>query len=188
MSNLQRFGVELRSELKKNGRTLAGHASVFNQGAELTGHIERIAPTAFKRVLDNPATDVRALFNHDPSKLLGRQSSGTLRLGTDSQGLEFEVDLPDTTVGRDVQVLAERGDLTGASFGFIPDEDEWETYQGRRVRTHTSVRALVDVSPVTFPAYQGAGVSMRHMEFSAADSGRAKLIRARARIHLRRVK
>ena len=186
--DLQRFGVELRSEIKK-GKVLYGHASVFNQGAQLPGHIERIAVTAFKRTLDNPATDVRALFNHDPNQLLGRQSVGTLRLGTDSQGLEYEIDLPDTSVGRDVQILAERGDLTGASFGFIPDEDEWETVQGRRVRTHTSVKALVDISPVTFPAYQGASTMLRHMDFSAVkNDGRANLIRARARIHLRRVK
>lgn len=186
MSELQVFGVELRSEIKK-GRTLAGHASVFNQGAELPGHIERIADTAFKRSLDDPATDVRALFNHNPDYLLGRQSSGTLRLGTDSQGLEFEVDLPNTQWGRDVQELAERGDLTGASFGFIPDEDEWATVDGRRVRTHTSVRALVDVSPVTFPAYGGAAVAMRSMQFGRPESLRSQLIRARARVHLGRV-
>lgn len=179
--SLQRFGVELRSDVK--GRKLHGHASVFNQGAELPGHVERIAPTAFKRSLDNPDTDVRALFNHNPDYLLGRQSSGTLRLGTDSEGLEFEVDLPNTQWGRDVQELAERGDLTGASFGFIPDEDEWSTERsGVRVRTHTSVRSLVDVSPVTFPAYGGAGVAMRSMKFERSNQ-RSQLIRARARVH-----
>lgn len=186
--SLQRFGVELRTEVRK-GKILAGHASVFDQYADLGNHLERIANTAFKRAIDAPDTDVRALFNHDPNQLLGRQSSGTLRLGTDSLGLEFEVDLPDTQVGRDVQILAERGDLTGASFGFIPDEDEWTTVNGRRVRTHNSVRALVDVSPVTFPAYQGAGVAMRSMEFvrPTKNSVRSQLIRARARVHLGRV-
>lgn len=187
MPDLTRFRVELRSELKK-GRILEGHASVFGQGAELPGHIEMIAPTAFKRALSDPRTDVRALFNHDPSQLLGRQSSGTLRISTDSQGLPFEIDLPDTTVGRDVQVLAERRDITGASFGFIPDEDEWDTVQGRRVRTHTSVGALVDVSPVTFPAYEGAGVALRSIDLSRLTivTRREQLLRARAR-HLRRV-
>lgn len=185
MTEFLRFGVLLRSELKK-GRILEGHASVFNQGAELPGHIEMIAPTAFKRALDDPTTDVRALFNHDPSKLLGRQSSGTLRLSVDSQGLPFEVDLPDTTVGRDVEILAQRMDITGASFGFIPDEDEWETVNGRRIRTHTSVRRLVDVSPVTFPAYEGASVAMRAMSFERSVSVRSQLVRARARVHLGR--
>ena len=186
--SLTRFRVELRSEIKK-GRKLEGHASVFGQGAQQPGHVEMIAPTAFKRVLENPATDVRALFNHDPSLLLGRQSSGTLRLSTDSQGLPFEIDLPDTTVGRDVQVLAERGDLTGASFAFIPDEDEWETRDGVRVRTHTSIGSLLDVSPVTYPAYAGADVVLRSIDFSKLTlvTKREQLIRARARIHHGRV-
>lgn len=179
-----RYNVETRSELKK-GNKLCGHASVFNQFADLRSHLERISHTAFKQALDNPATDVRALFNHDPNQLLGRQSSGTLRIGTDSQGLEFEIDLPDTSVGRDIKVLAERGDLTGASFGFIPHEDEWETVQGRRVRTHTNVRALVDVSIATFPAYQGAGIALRSLELiGPKESRRSQLIRARARVHL----
>lgn len=184
---VQRFGALLRAEV--SGRTLRGHASVFNQAADLPGHLEVIDPAAFKRVLDDKATDVRALWNHNPDHLLGRQSSGTLRLGTDSDGLEFEVDLPDTTLGRDLQVLAERGDITGASFAFIPDEDEWSTRDGRRVRTHTSVGRLLDVSPVTWPAYEGADAALRAFPVSdpaerfrrCETSNRGRLIRARHR-------
>ena len=113
---LTRFGVELRAELK--GNKLRGHAAVFGQFAELPGHLEALAHTAFRSVLADKQTDVRALFNHDPSMLLGRQSSGTLTVGVDTEGLEFEVNLPNTTVGNDVRELAERGDITGASFGF----------------------------------------------------------------------
>lgn len=178
---VQRFGVLLRAEVV--GRKLSGHASVFDQAADVGGHMESIAPTAFKRVLDDPATDVRALWNHNPDHLLGRQASGTLRLGTDSQGLEFEVDLPDTTLGRDVQVLAERGDITGASFAFIPDEDEWSTRDGVRMRTHTSVGRLLDVSPVTWPAYEGAEVALRSFPVGRPASVRSRLIRARHRVH-----
>lgn len=188
-SDFLRFGVESRSEVKK-GRKLVGYASVFEQGADLRSHIEIIGTTAFKRVLDDPDTDVRALYNHDPKDLLGRQRSGTLRLGTDSTGLEYEIDLPNTQLGRDVEELAERGDLTGASFGFIPDEDEWETRSGgKRIRRHTSVKALVDVSPVTFPAYGGATAVLRSMQFGELVSARSQIIRARhaARYTTRRV-
>lgn len=177
--SVQRFGVELRAEVQ--GKRLRGHASVFNQAAEMPGHVEVIAPTAFKRALDDPKTDVRALWNHNPDHLLGRQSSGTLRLGTDSEGLEFELDLPDTTLGRDLQVLAERGDITGASFAFIPDEDTWSTRDGHRVRTHTSVGRLLDVSPVTFPAYEGAAVALRSFPTGRPVSPRSRLIQARHR-------
>lgn len=184
--SLIRFGVELRAEL--SGGKLHGHAAVFEQMAELPGHLEQMARSAFTRTLKDKTTDVRALFNHDPSLLLGRQSSGTLRVGVDAEGLEFEVDLPNTSAGNDVRELAERKDLTGASFGFIPDEDEWSAApDGRRLRTHTSVARLVDVSPVTFPAYDGASVSMRSMKFDRPTRVRSQLIRARARVHLGRV-
>lgn len=177
---IERFNVELRSEI--HGRTVHGHASVFGQAADMRSHLEQIAPTAFDAALKNEATDVRALFNHNPSGLLGRQSAGTLRVGTDAEGLEFEVDLPDTTLGRDVAELMARGDITGASFGFVPDADTWtRTGDGRRLRTHTSVRSLVDVSVVTFPAYEGAGVALRSIRIVAAPDSRRRLILSRAR-------
>lgn len=176
-----RFGVELRSEVK--GRTLVGHAAVFGQLAQVPGGYEEVARSAFDKVLADPATDVRALFNHEPNMLLGRQAAGTLRLGTDSEGLAFEIDLPDTTVGRDVQVLAERGDLSGASFAFIPGEEEMDTAPDRRVlRRHTSVSFLRDIGPVTAPAYTGTDVQLRSFEFDRPARGRSQLIRARARV------
>jgi HK97 family phage prohead protease len=185
LPDVQRFGVQLRAEV--TGSKLAGHAAVFDQAADMGGHLESLASTAFKRALDDPATDVRSLWNHNPDHLLGRQSSGTLRLGVDSEGLEFEVDLPDTSIGRDLRELAARGDITGASFAFVPDEDDWSTRDGRRLRTHTSVGRLLDVSPVTFPAYEGAGVALRSFPTGRPSRVRSQLIRARARVHLGRV-
>lgn len=181
MSAPCRFVAELRSEL--DGNTLYGHAAVFGQMAKLPRHYEALAPTAFDRVIDSSDTDVRALIDHDPSKLLGRQSAGTLRLKVDGEGLAFEVDLPDTTYANDLRTLLRRGDLTGASFGFVPGEDNWSRGPGGvELRTHTSVKRLVDVSAVTFPAYEGAGVALRHYDF-ARPNGRAQLVRARARVH-----
>jgi HK97 family phage prohead protease len=181
VSALQRFNVQLRADVQ--GNKLVGHAAVFGQYADLRSHLEAIGATAFKRVLADAETDVRALWNHNPDHLLGRQASGTLMVGVDSEGLEFEVDLPNTTLGRDIRVLAERGDITGASFAFVPGEDDWTTTRGRRVRTHTSVERLVDVSPVTFPAYEGASVQMRSAsEFDRPVLGRSDLIRARHRV------
>lgn len=174
-----RFGVQLRAEVK--GRTLSGHASVFDQLAVLPMHYERMAPTAFDAVLKNPETDVRALINHDPMFLLGRQSSGTLRVSVDSQGLPFEVDLPNTGYANDLREVVERGDLDGASFAFVPDQDAWDRApDGRQIRTHTSVGRLIDVSAVTFPAYDGAGVRLRSVAFGSG-SRRSQLIRARHR-------
>lgn len=178
---IQRLGVELRATA--NGRTIVGHASVFGQTAEIAGGYERIAPGAFDDVLKDPATDVRALLNHDPGLVLGRQKAGTLRLSTDQIGLRFEVDLPDTTYASDLKELVRRGDLTGASFGFIPGEDKFERAKdGKQIRTHTRIAALVDVSPVTFPAYDTAGVQLRSLVIPVLSSGRrSQLVMARHR-------
>jgi HK97 family phage prohead protease len=95
-------------------------------------HVESLSHSAFEQVRKDANTDVRAPYDHDPAELLGPQSSGTLRRSVDSQGLAFELDLPDTTThGRDARGLALRGDFTGASFGFIPGADQWSHVEGR---------------------------------------------------------
>lgn len=179
---VQRFAAELRSAAV-DGSTLAGHAAVFGQVADLgLFGLERLAPTAFNRALDDGA-DPRFLLNHDPSRLLGRRSSGTLRVGTDDDGLNFEVDLPDTEDGRTVRELCRRGDLTGCSFGFIPGDwqrDEGASPDGRDILTHTSIRELFDLSVVTYPAYDGTQASLRAIDLTPRRPGRrAQLIRAR---------
>lgn len=184
MSTPSRLHVEYRSVV--TGRKLEGYASVFDQVTKLSRSYEVIAPGAFDAVLDrNP--DVRALFNHNEDYLLGRTASGTLRLYTDSTGLGYELDLPNTQLGNDVRELAERGDLTGASFGFIPGEDEWATAQdGLQVRTHTQIRELRDIAPVTFPAYEGATVALRSLTLARPNTAlrnKSRLIRARQTIH-----
>jgi HK97 family phage prohead protease len=180
--SLTRVNVQCRAEI--NGNKLGGYASVFDQTTDL-GWLgkERIARSAFDAVLADLSTDVRALFNHDASMLLGRQASGTLRLSVDSSGLEYEVDLPNTSVGRDVRELVERGDIDGASFGFVPGDYDYDENRGQV--THTSVRRLVDVSPVTFPAYLGASTEARSEDHLVVPQ-RSQLIKARARVlHLR---
>lgn len=176
---LTRYSVQFRSTV--DGNTIRGHASVFNQLAKLPGHFERMDPGAFNEVLDRTDTDPRALINHDPSLVLGRRSAGTLRLKVDEEGLGFEVDLPDTSYANDLRALVARGDITGASFGFVPGTDDWSTVDGRQVRTHLSVAELVDVSVVTYPAYSGAEVALRSYDFSRT-SLREQTIRARHRV------
>jgi HK97 family phage prohead protease len=177
---LHRMEVQLRAEVK--GNTLHGHASVFDQETYIPGEgWEEITRSAFNEVYKDPDTDTVALFNHDPTLLLGRQSSGTLRWSIDSEGLPFDVDLPNTTVGRDVRELLERGDLKGASFGWIPGQYDTVTRkEGGLLRSHTSIRRLVDVSVVTFPAYSGASVALRSERFET--DLRSQLIRARSRV------
>jgi HK97 family phage prohead protease len=106
---------------------------------------------------------VFARFNHDDSLLLGTTESGTLTLQADKTGLRYEVDLPDTSAGRDVQALAKRGDLRYSSFAFQTLEDSWDlTAEGFPLRTLLAVK-LVDVAPVTNPAYRDTTTGMRSL-------------------------
>lgn len=153
--------IEVRA-LEDSGKKLRGHAAVFNKLSEdLGGFREQIAIGAFDGVLDD---DVRALYNHNPDYVLGRNKAGTLRLAVDDTGLSYEVDMPDTQIARDLAVSIERGDVNQSSFGFIVAEDAWENVGDEVVRTIVKFHSLFDVSPVTYPAYPDAKVGMRSLE------------------------
>lgn len=153
--------AEIR-QLEDGSRVAYGYAARFGALSQnLGGFVERIAPGTFAKTIQE--ADIRGLFNHDANMVLGRNRSGTLRLSEDDQGLRYEIDIPDTQVGRDVAVLLERGDVTGSSFGFRTIDDEWsETDDGFPLRTLKSV-ALRDVGPVTFPAYTDAEAGLRSL-------------------------
>jgi HK97 family phage prohead protease len=148
------------------GPVAVGHAAVFGRSslnlapdwADFTVH-EVIDEHAFDRTVRE--ADVVGLWNHDHMHLLGRTKSGTVRLKVDDIGLAYEIDLPDTTTGRDVGELLRRGDVRGSSFGFRTIKDRWEEDEdGNILRTLVEV-ALVDVSPVTWPAYPDTDSSLR---------------------------
>lgn len=164
--------AELRVAGDGADRRMSGHAAVFNlDSEEMYGFTERVAPGAFTRTLRED--DIRALFNHDPNYVLGRNVASTLRLSEDPTGLAFEVDPPDTQWARDLAVSIGRGDITQCSFGFMTRKDEWQTIGGRTIRTLMDVQ-LLDVSPVTYPAYPDTDVSLRSLE-EIAEEGRKRL-------------
>jgi uncharacterized protein len=139
---------------------LSGYAAVYysenEDGTEyqMFGNVrERIMPGAFDGMVGR---DIISTFNHDPNQLLGRTSSGTLRYSVDERGLFYEVDLPDTQLGRDTATLAERGDLDGSSFWFDFHGSEYEkrTEEGGEIWELKRVEGLVEFGPVTVPAYK----------------------------------
>lgn len=147
------------------GPVLRGHAAVFNSLSEdLGGYREQIMPGAFADAI--ASDDVRALFNHDPNFVLGRNRSKTLILAEDARGLAIKIDLPDTQTVRDLVVAPiERGDVSQMSFGFQvrPGGQDWaKDDEGRVIRTLKKLR-LFDVSPVTFPAYPQTDIGVREM-------------------------
>lgn len=130
----------------------------------MDNYYERIQPGAFDRALAE-LQDVRALFNHDPNHVLGRTKSGTLRLTTDSTGLRYDVDLPNTQTAKDLAESVNRGDVSGSSFAFsvTASGQEIERSDGQTYRNITDAN-LFDVSVVTYPAYESATSVMRSKE------------------------
>jgi HK97 family phage prohead protease len=150
------FTMDTRSE---DATKLGGHAAVFDKVADLGFFREKIAPGAFTQAIKRD--DVRALFNHDPNYVLGRNTAGTLRMAEDKKGLSWEADIPDTQWAKDLQISIERGDISQCSFGFRAIKDAWdETDPVRPIRTINEVE-LFDVSIVTFPAYTDTDAQLR---------------------------
>ena len=158
IENIERrtFTNEIRVD-NAESREVVGYASVFNSLSEnLGGFRERIDERAFDSVLENNP-DTRALFNHDPNLILARTTSGTLSLSVNEKGLEYRFEAPDTTYGNDLLVSLSRGDVSQSSFGFIVEEDSWDQdSEGNTIRTINKIGRLLDVSPVSFPAYPSA--------------------------------
>lgn len=135
-----------------NGMTLEGYAARFNEYSEPLPFREKIAPGAFRGSLRS-RNDVKLLWNHDSSMVLGSTRSGTLKLFEDEKGLRVQADLPDTQAGRDARTLIQRGDVTGFSFGFtVPSGgDSWNDDGSER--TLHAVRLFEVSTGVAFPAY-----------------------------------
>lgn len=149
-------------ERTRSGQMIVGgYAAVFyregDSGTEyrlLKTLTERIGPNAFKRALSSGG-NIRALWNHESSRLLGSTETGTLKLHTDARGLHFNILLPDDADGHKVYSAVERGDLNGASFGFFPIKTTYSRgANGKPDVALVEDLYLTEVSPVTFPAYR----------------------------------
>lgn len=158
----RRACVELRAEASR----IVGYAVVFDvRSRDLGGFVEVVKPEAVAMSL---ASDVVALYNHDPGQVLGR-TPRTLQLATDSRGLAFTLDPAPTTAGRDALTLVQRGDVTGASFGFKTKQDAWRTDAGVMVRELLDIE-IAEISLTAFPAYRETDVSVAQRALQAANS------------------
>ncbi len=149
---------------------LVGYAATYNSLSKPLpqGFVEKIAPGAFNRALAEKQ-DCRCLFNHDSSRVLGRVSSGTLKLSSDDKGLKFRCALdPNQQAHRDLYAAVKRGDISDCSFAFSPNGEDGHDFDDVRqqdgswlmIRTLKDVN-LYDVSAVTHPAYNDTSVQAR---------------------------
>jgi uncharacterized protein len=146
---------------------LRGYAAVFNDASVPLPFKETIAPGAFRKTLSE-TPDVRLLINHEGLPL-ARTKNGTLTLTEDDRGLYMDAEIADTTEGRDLYKLVERGDVDQMSFAFRVIRQKWN--EDRSVRTLTEVSlADGDVSVVTYPAYPTTTVEAREALRHAIDA------------------
>lgn len=156
-TRLERRVVPTEFEFRDEGASgfqFEGYALKWDRFSQnLGGFRERIRQGATDDTIRED--DIRALFNHDRNLVLGRNVAGTLDLSTDDTGTYYRVKGGNQSYARDLRESMERGDVTQSSFGFrVPvDGDEWdEDEDGFLIRSVIRM-SLLDVSPVTYPAY-----------------------------------
>ena len=146
---------------------LRGYAAVFNDDSVPLPFIERIAPGAFRKTLTE-TPDVRLLINHEGLPL-ARTKNGTLTLTEDDRGLYMDAVIADTSEGRDLYKLVERGDVDQMSFAFRVIRQKWNEDRTTRTLTEVSL-ADGDVSVVTYPAYPTTTVEAREALRTAIEA------------------
>lgn len=173
--------VEIRAT-ENSTITVVGYAALFGSHTIIGDtYREVIARGAFAETIKG---DVRALFNHDSGRVLGRTVAKTLRLAEDATGLATEIDLPDTTDGRDVATLIERGDISGMSFGFNVTKQTWDETGDMPTRTIEAVD-LREVSPVTFPQYTDTSIALRSLDAARLQARADNYNAAAARLRMK---
>ncbi len=168
----------------ERGSVLIGRPIVFDSKTDIGGWFEEVIE---RGALDSTdLTDVRFLVNHDMSKIplaRSRKNSinSTMRLTVDDDGLFMRVvlDTENNSEARNLYSAVQRGDITGMSFMFSVDGEEWENLQSDYpLRKITSIGSVVEVSAVTFPAYESTEINARDRD--ALDNARDAVETARA--------
>ncbi|MCT1193912.1 HK97 family phage prohead protease [Lactococcus lactis] len=169
--------LSTRAEGEEKAVAIEGYAAVFNSKTSIGGWFDEvIEPGAFSRSLSDNG-DIRALFNHNWDNVLGRTKSQTLELREDEKGLNFKVELPDTSVARDLTISMERGDINQCSFGFFITDEGWNYNVEPALRTIKEVE-LFEISIVSIPAYDDTEASLvRSKEIGKSIEARTKLIK-----------
>jgi len=142
---------------------LSGYATKWNQiSSDRGGYRDRFSRESFAN-LGQEGVNVTAYRDHNYDIYLGQLSNGSLTLRSDEVGLWFDLDLPDTTDGRDTAFLVGRKDLKGMSFGYEPDSWEWDHSGEYHVRDHVKGR-LIEVSVVFDPSFQNTTVDLHSQD------------------------
>lgn len=180
---MHRSEIETRTiEIGAAGSSvIEGLAVVYNSKANIAGlFVEQFAPGSLTKSIRS--RDVLALMAHDSGRVLGRTSSGTLRLTDTNRGLAFELDpATDTPDGAAAKGLIGRADLKGVSPGFYVIKEEWDDNGPVPLRTIIEAE-LLEISIVGMPAYEDTTAALRSLDaHRKAGNQNAALERIRRR-------
>lgn len=163
--------------------TITGRAIVFNSRTDLGWFDEIIDPRALDQA---DLSDVRLCLNHDTSYVYARsrrnKPNSTMRLAVGPEGMDIEADLAigSSPKAQDYFSAVERGDMDAMSFMFSVDGDEWEGLESDHpLRRITKISSVVEVSVVTFPAYEATSAEIKERSREALESARSALESAR---------
>lgn len=176
------FTFEIRAEKTERGSVITGRPIVYNSRTDMGYFDEVIEPGALDKT---DLTDVRFLVNHNLQMIpLARSRkntpNSTMQLMPDFEGLNIRVNLDteNNAEARSLYSAVERGDMSGMSFKFHVDDEEWENLDSDHPTRHIrSFSTVVEVSAVTFPAYEATEIEARSKE--ALDNARSAVETAR---------
>ena len=176
------YCCEVRGEQGDAGGRLVGRPIVYNSRTDI-GLFDEIIDAGALDATD--LRDVRFLVNHDTSKIplaRSRRNNGnsTMLLTVDSEGLTVNVDLDveNNAEARSLYSAVTRGDISGMSFMFSVDGESWDDLETEHPTRHiTKIGTVVEVSAVTFPAYDATSIQARSKE--ALENARSALESAR---------
>lgn len=163
------YNFEVRAEESDQGNIITGRPIVYNSRTDLGWFDEIIEPGALN---NTDLTDVRFLVNHDTNKIplaRSRRNNGnsTMQLTTDNDGLGIRVtlDTENNSEARALYSAVQRGDISGMSFMFGIRDEEWEDLDSDHPTRHIiDISTVVEVSAVTFPAYESTEINARSKE------------------------
>ena len=173
------YNFEIRAENnEKNGDHITGRPIVYNSKTDL-GYFDEIIEAG---ALDKAnLKDVRFLVNHNTemiplarSRNNNENSTMQLEVDKDGMGIRVNLDTENNSEARNLYSAIKRGDITGMSFMFTIDDEEWENLESDHPTRHIrKIGQVFEVSAVTFPAYEATEISARDKE--ALDSAKATL-------------
>ena len=178
---------ELAPDAEGESRTIVGTAIVFNAESEVLDDWgerfrEIIRPEACTMEFLN-SQDVKMNMLHDRSLTIARcnKGEGSMRLSVDEQGVQFEFDAPKCDIGDRCLEMVRRGDYSGCSFEFYPEDyDVEEREGGKDVKIiHKKFRALTALTIGMDPAYKQTTVNAREL-YEATPGFKAEQARLQA--------